>query len=68
MSLLDFSAEAQKSATSPVDFGALFISMSFFLILAAIALVAMLFRFNVEQRTEEGALLTALGIPSALSS
>lgn len=64
MSLLDFSAEAQNSATSPVDFGVLFISMSFFLILAAIALVAMLFRFNVEQRTEEGALLTALGIPA----
>jgi ABC-type lipoprotein release transport system permease subunit len=37
--------------------------MSFFLIIAAIALVTMLFRFNVEQRAEEGALLSAVGIP-----
>lgn len=64
MSLLDFSQNAMTSAQSPVDFGALFLSMSFFLIVAAIALVAMLFRFNVEQRTEEGALLTAIGVPT----
>ena len=37
--------------------------MSFFLIIAAVALVTMLFRFNVEQRAEEGALLSAVGIP-----
>ena len=64
MQLLDFSSEARESAKSPVDFGILFLSMSFFLILAAVALVAMLFRFNVEQRTEEGALLSAVGISS----
>jgi len=64
MQVLDFSEQAKKAAKSPVDFAMLFVSMSFFLILAAVALVAMLFRFNVEQRAEEGALLTALGVPT----
>lgn len=64
MMMVDFSSEAMASAQSPVDFGVLFLSMSIFLIVAAVALVAMLFRFNVEQRTEEGALLTALGVPA----
>lgn len=63
MRLLDFSIAARESAKSPVDFGVLFLSMSFFLIVAAVALLAMLFRFNVEQRTSEGALLAAVGIP-----
>lgn len=62
MHLRDFSANAKDAAKSPVDFAMLFLSMSFFLIIAAIALVAMLFKFNVEQRSEEGALLSALGI------
>ena len=64
MRLLDFSEQARESAKSPVDFGVLFLSMSFFLIVAAVALLAMLFRFNVEQRTTEGALLSAVGIPA----
>lgn len=63
MQLQDFSASAKEAAKSPVDFAMLFLSMSFFLIIAAIALVAMLFKFNVEQRSEEGALLSAVGIP-----
>ncbi|YCM42836.1 ABC transporter permease [Verrucomicrobiaceae bacterium 227] len=63
MHLQDFSESAKEAAKSPVDFAMLFLSMSFFLIIAAIALVAMLFKFNVEQRSEEGALLSAVGIP-----
>lgn len=63
MHLQDFSTAAKEAAKSPVDFAMLFLSMSFFLILSAIALVAMLFKFNVEQRSEEGALLSAVGIP-----
>lgn len=65
MRVLDFSGQAMESAQSPVDFGVLFLSMSFFLIVAAVALLAMLFRFNVEHRTTEGALLSAVGIPAA---
>ncbi|MDB4365054.1 ABC transporter permease, partial [Akkermansiaceae bacterium] len=63
MEVMDFSEQAKEAAKSPVDFAILFLAMSFFLIIAAIALVTMLFRFNVEQRAEEGALLTAVGIP-----
>ncbi len=59
----DLAAESQTAAASPVDIASLFLSMSFFLILAAVALTAMLFRFNVEQRNHESGLLAALGIP-----
>lgn len=62
MKTQDFKAQALTAAKSPVDFAMLFLSMSFFLILASIALVVMLFTFNVEQRTREGGLLAALGI------
>jgi ABC-type antimicrobial peptide transport system permease subunit len=59
----DLGRESQTAAASPVDIASLFLSMSFFLILAAVALTAMLFRFNVEQRNHESGLLSALGIP-----
>lgn len=58
----DLGAESRRAAASPVDIASLFLSMSFFLILAAVALTAMLFRFNVEQRNHESGLLAALGI------
>ncbi len=58
----DLAAESRSAASSPVDIAGLFLSMSFFLILAAVALTAMLFRFNVEQRNHESGLLAALGI------
>ena len=54
--------EALKSSQSPVDIAGLFLSMSFFLIVASVALTAMLFRFNTEQRNRESGLLAALGI------
>lgn len=60
----DLGADSQSAAASPVDIASLFLSMSFFLILSAVALTAMLFRFNVEQRNHESGLLTALGIPA----
>lgn len=59
----DIATESASAASSPVDIASLFLSMSFFLILAAVALTAMLFRFNVEQRNHESGLLAALGIP-----
>jgi len=62
--LRDLAAEGAAAATSPVDIAMLFLSMSFFLILAAVALTAMLFRFNVEQRNRESGLLAALGVKS----
>ena len=64
----DIASESQSAASSPVDIASLFLSMSFFLILAAVALTAMLFRFNVEQRNHESGLLAALGISAKKSS
>ncbi len=63
MQVLDFAAGAKAAASSPVSFAGLFLSMSVFLIGAALALVGMLFRFHVEQRGEEAALLSAVGVP-----
>ena len=60
--LQDFQMSAQASASSAVDFGGLFIGMSFFLILAALGLVAMLFQFCLLQRNRESALLSSVGI------
>ena len=60
----NIAAESASAASSPVDIASLFLSMSFFLILAAVALTAMLFRFNIEQRNHESGLLAALGIPA----
>lgn len=58
----DFQENAQTSASSAVDFGGLFVGMSFFLILAALGLVAMLFQFCLLQRNRESALLSSLGV------
>lgn len=52
----------QLAATSgSTDFSGLFIGFSFFLIAAAVLLVAMLFRLNVEQRARQLGLLAAIG-------
>jgi putative ABC transport system permease protein len=56
-------ASAADSAQSAVDFGGLFLGMSFFLILAALGLVAMLFQLGLLQRNREDALLGAVGLP-----
>lgn len=53
---------ALESANSPVDIGGLFIGMSFFLIIASLSLVGMLFSFSMQQVNRENALLSSLGI------
>jgi len=62
--LQDVGIQAMAAAASPVDFAGLFIGMSLFLMVAAVALTAMLFRFHIEQRNRESGLLAALGIPA----
>lgn len=52
-----------QAATGSTDFGVLFVSFSFFLILAAAMLVALLFRLGVEHRAFEIGLLLASGFP-----
>lgn len=53
--------QALKASVGANDFGGLFIGFSFFLILAALLLVALLFQFGIEQRVEEIGTLMALG-------
>ncbi len=53
--------QALNASGQSMDFGQLFIGFSFFLIVAALLLTAMLFVFNLEQRAEEIGVLLALG-------
>ena len=59
--LRDVGAEASASVGQSMDFGALFASMSFFLIVAALILTGLLFAFGVEQRSEQIGLCLAVG-------
>ena len=62
LTLQDVGSQARAAADSPVDFAGLLLGMSLFLMAAAVALTAMLFRFHIEQRNHESGLLAALGI------
>lgn len=54
-------AQALAAANKAQNFGELFLGFSFFLIVAALILMALLFQFGLEQRTEETGTLLALG-------
>lgn len=54
--------EGVQASANSLDFGALFAAFSFFLILSALLLTALLFGFGMEQRAEEAGVLLALGI------
>jgi putative ABC transport system permease protein len=53
--------QALQAAAQSQDFGGLFLGFSFFLIIAALLLMAMLFQFGLEQRAPEIGTLLALG-------
>jgi ABC-type antimicrobial peptide transport system permease subunit len=53
--------QALKAAGQSQDFGQLFLGFSFFLVLAALLLMALLFQFGLEQRAAEVGTLLALG-------
>jgi hypothetical protein len=53
--------QALKAAGESQDFGQLFLAFSFFLVLAALLLMALLFQFGLEQRAAEVGTLLALG-------
>jgi putative ABC transport system permease protein len=59
----DMYEEGLKAANQAVDFGQLFIGLSFFLIASSFILVNLLFVFYFEQRKKETAILKALGYP-----
>jgi putative ABC transport system permease protein len=53
--------QALAASSEGQDFGELFLGFSFFLIAAALILMALLFRFGLEQRTAEVGTLLAIG-------
>lgn len=53
--------EAEQGVANSVDFGGLFLGLSFFLILSALFLGSLLFSFFLEQREKEFAILEAVG-------
>jgi putative ABC transport system permease protein len=55
--------EGLRASMQGVDFGQLFLGLSFFIIAAALLLTGLLYVFNVEKRSEENGLLLALGFP-----
>lgn len=61
MASRDLPAEAAAAVAGSFDFGALFASMSFFLIVAALVLAGLVFVFGIEQRSSQIGLLLALG-------
>lgn len=50
-----------RAATSGVDFGELFLSMSFFIIVAGILLTVLIYSLNTESRSQETGILSGLG-------
>jgi putative ABC transport system permease protein len=54
-------AEQVEAASGGTDFGEYFLYFSFFLLISAVMLVAMLFRLSVEQRARQLGLLSACG-------
>ena len=57
-------ASGVRSASDGTDFGGLFLGFSFFLIIAALLLMALVFQFGVESRSGETGLLLAVGYPA----
>lgn len=56
-------AQALAGAQGTLDFGMLFLSFSFFIVIAALLLTALLFALTMQQRTSELGLLSAIGLP-----
>lgn len=63
-SFRDLRTEGLSATQASVDFGQLFLGLSFFVILAAVLLTGLLFLFHIEQRDDETGLLMALGFPN----
>ena len=58
----DIKAQAEAAAVGTVDFGQLFLSLSGFIIIAAIVLAAMLFAMSAQQRARQLGTLLAIGL------
>ncbi|HUE97433.1 MAG TPA: ABC transporter permease, partial [Longimicrobiaceae bacterium] len=60
--IVDVRGQASAAAAQSMDFGGLFVSMGFFLVLAALVLAALLFLFSIEKRASQIGLLLAVGL------
>lgn len=61
LSFRNVRSQGQQAASNGVDFGQLFLSLSFFVIAAAILLMVLMYRLNLESRKHELGVLFALG-------
>jgi len=59
-------ARGMKAGNEATDFGQLFLGFSFFLIIAALVLMSLIFVFGVEKRSEQVGMLLAVGFPTRL--
>ncbi len=59
-------AQAQEAVNNAMDFGGLFIGMSFFIIVAALVLTGLLFIFGIQHRTNEMGMFLAVGLPKKM--
>ncbi|MHC4641563.1 MAG: FtsX-like permease family protein [Planctomycetota bacterium] len=59
-------ARGVKAGNEATDFGQLFLGFSFFLIIAALVLMSLIFVFGVEKRSEQVGMLLAVGFPPKL--
>ncbi len=62
LSFLNVRSDGVHAASNGVDFGDLFLSLSFFVIAAAILLTILIYSLNSESRISEAGVLTALGM------
>lgn len=67
LAMLDVRGPAERSAAQALDFGGLFIGLSFFLIAAALLLTGLLFGLAADQRMRQVGLLRAVGFPAGLA-
>jgi ABC-type lipoprotein release transport system permease subunit len=65
LTVMPVKADGLQAARGTTDFGEYFLYFSFFLVVSALLLAALFFRFGVEQRAREIGLLQAVGFPLA---
>lgn len=65
LTLIDVRQQAADASKGSTDFGEYFLYFSFFLIVSALLLTVLFFRFGLEQRAREIATLRAVGYPAA---
>ncbi len=61
LSVQDVYSEGKSAAANSTDFGGLFLSLSFFIIAAALLLIALLFSLHAQKRMAETAVMNTLG-------